>query len=222
MVKTAVMVSGGGTNLQAIIDSHIFGEIKNCELTAVISSNPTAYALSRAEYAGIPAYVVDAGRHPNRASFSEAIHRKLSELGIELAVLAGFMHILGPPLVRAYQNRIINIHPSLIPAFCGPGYYGLRVHEEALKFGARVSGATAHFVTNEVDAGPIILQKAVDILPDDTPFTLQRRIMEEAEWKILPEAVSLYCEGRLEIDGQIVRIKGARNETREGTGGERL
>jgi phosphoribosylglycinamide formyltransferase-1 len=216
------MVSGGGTNLQAIIDAHIFGEIKNCELAAVISSNPTAYALSRAEYAGIPAYVVDVARHSNRASFSEAVHRKLGELEIELVVLAGFLYILGVPLVRAYKDRIINIHPALIPSFCGPGYFGMRVHEEVLKFGAKVSGATAFFVTNEVDAGPIILQKAVDVHQDDTPFTLQRRIMEEAEWKILPEAVSLFCEGRLEIDGQIVRIKRARNEAREGMDGERL
>jgi phosphoribosylglycinamide formyltransferase-1 len=210
MVKTAVMVSGGGTNLQAIIDAHIFGEIKNCELTAVISSNPTAYALSRAEHAGIPAHVIDIARYPNRASFSEAVHRKLSELEIELVVLAGFLYILGPPLVKAYKDRIINIHPALIPSFCGPGYFGIRVHEEVLKFGARVSGATAFFVTNEVDAGPIILQKAVDVQQDDTPSTLQRRIMEEAEWRILPEAVSLYCEGRLEIDGRTVRVKGER------------
>jgi phosphoribosylglycinamide formyltransferase-1 len=210
VVKTAVMVSGGGTNLQAIIDAHIFGEIKNCELTAVISSNPTAYALSRAEYAGIPAHVIDIARYPNRASFSEAVHRKLSELEIELVVLAGFLYILGPPLVRAFRDRVINIHPSLIPSFCGPGYFGIRVHEEVLKFGARVSGATAFFVTNEVDAGPIILQKAVDVHQDDTPFTLQRRIMEQAEWAILPEAVSLYCEGRLEIDGRTVRVKGER------------
>jgi phosphoribosylglycinamide formyltransferase-1 len=206
MVKTAVLVSGGGTNLQAIIDAHIFGEIKNCELKAVISSNPSAYALSRAEYAGIPTHVIDAGRHPNRASFSELIHRKLSELDIELVVLAGFGYILGPPLVKAYCNRIINIHPSLIPAFCGPGYYGLKVHEAVLEYGARVSGATAHFVTNEVDAGPIILQKAVEVAPGDTPSSLQRRVMEQAEWRILPEAVSLYCEGRLDVNGKSVKI----------------
>jgi phosphoribosylglycinamide formyltransferase-1 len=206
VVKTVVLVSGGGTNLQAIIDAHIFGEIKNCEITAVISSNPTAYALSRAEYAGIPAHIADAAAHPNKASFSEVIHRKLAVLGAELVVLAGFMCILGPPLIRAYKNKIINIHPSLIPSFCGPGYYGLRVHEAALEHGVKLSGATAHFVTNEVDAGPIILQRAVDVLPDDTPAALQRRVMEEAEWKILPEAVSLYCEGRLEVSDRRVRV----------------
>jgi phosphoribosylglycinamide formyltransferase-1 len=207
MVKTAVLVSGGVTNLQAIIDAQIFGEVKNCELTAVISSNPNAYALSRAEFAGIPTYVVDSSLFANRASFSEALRRKLVELNIELVVLAGFMYILDPPLIRAYKNRIINIHPSLIPSFCGDGYYGLRVHEAVLEYGARVSGATAHFCTDVADEGPIILQKAVDIHPDDTAKSLQRRIMEEAEWRILPEAVSLYCEGRLEVDGRVVKIR---------------
>ena len=207
MVKTAVLVSGGGTNLQAIIDSHIFGEIKNCELTAVISSNPTAYAVERAQYAGIPSYVVDVSLFPNRASFSEAIHKKLTDLGIELVVYAGFNWILDPPLIRAYTNKIINIHPSLIPSFCGEGFYGLKVHESVLAHGVKVTGATAHFATNTVDDGPIILQKAVEIKEDDTPRTLQRRVMEEAEWKILPEAMSLFCEGRLTVDGRVVHIK---------------
>ena len=207
MVKTAVLVSGGGTNLQAIIDSHIFGEIKNCELTAVISSNPTAYAIERAQYAGVPSYVVDASIFPNRASFSEAMHKKLTDLGIELVVYAGFNWILDPPLIKAYTNRIINIHPSLIPSFCGEGFYGLKVHESVLAHGVKVTGATAHFATNTVDDGPIILQKAVEIKEDDTPNTLQRRVMEEAEWKILPEAISLFCEGRLTVEGRIVRIK---------------
>ena len=207
MVKTAVLVSGGGTNLQAIIDSHIFGEIKNCELTAVISSNPTAYAIERAQYAGIPSYVVDVSIFPNRASFSEAMHKKLTDLGIELVVYAGFNWILDPPLIKAYTNKIINIHPSLIPSFCGEGFYGLKVHESVLAHGVKVTGATAHFATNTVDDGPIILQKAVDIKEDDTPKTLQRRVMEEAEWKILPEAISLFCEGRLTIDGRVVHIK---------------
>jgi phosphoribosylglycinamide formyltransferase-1 len=207
MVKTAVLVSGGGTNLQAIIDARIFGEIKNCELTAVISSNPTAYALSRAEFAGIPTFIVDSSLFANRASFSEAVRRKLIELDIELVVLAGFMYILDPPLIREYKNRIINIHPSLIPSFCGDGFYGLRVHEAVLEYGVRLSGATAHFCTDEADEGPIILQKAVAVRGDDTPKTLQRRIMEEAEWKILPEAISLYCEGRLTVEGRRVIIK---------------
>ena len=207
MVKTAVLVSGGGTNLQAIIDAHIFGEIKNCELTAVISSNPDAYALNRAKSAGIPTYIVDRKIFANRGSFSEAIHKKLEDLDIELAVLAGFMYVLDPPLVKAYKNRIINIHPALIPSFCGDGFYGLRVHEAALNYGVKVSGATAIFCTNETDGGPIICQRAVGVLEGDTPATLQRRIMEEAEWKILPEAISLYCEGRLEVVGRTVHIK---------------
>ncbi|MDR0905028.1 MAG: phosphoribosylglycinamide formyltransferase [Oscillospiraceae bacterium] len=206
-VKTAVLVSGGGTNLQAILDAHIFGEIKNCELAAVISSNSDAYALTRAAHAGIPSYVIDRKIFPNRASFSEAIHRKLEDLDIDLVVLAGFMYVLDPPLVRAFRNRMINVHPALIPSFSGMGYYGLHVHEAALNYGVKVSGATAHFCTSEADAGPIILQKAVEILETDTPQTLQRRIMEQAEWKILPEAISLFCEGRLEVVDRRVIIK---------------
>jgi phosphoribosylglycinamide formyltransferase-1 len=207
LVKTAVLVSGGGTNLQAIIESLRFGKIKNCELTAVISSKPDAYALTRAENAGIPIYVVDRAGFPDRISFTEAIFEQLQRLDIELIVLAGFLYVLDPMLVKAYENRIINIHPSLIPAFCGDGFYGLRVHEEAIKYGVKISGATAQFITSETDAGPIILQKAVSIKEDDTPKSLQRRIMEEAEWKILPEAISLYCEGRLSVEGRIVHIK---------------
>lgn len=207
MVKTAVLVSGGGTNLQAILDAHIFGELKNCELTAVISSNPQAYALTRAENAGIPTYIVDQSIFPNRESFTEAIRKKLVDLDIELVVLAGFTYVLKPPLIRQFKNRIINIHPALIPSFCGDGYYGLHVHEAALAYGVKISGATAHFVTEETDNGPIILQKTIEVLPDDTPKTLQRRIMEKCEWVILPEAISLFCAGRLEVEGRIVRIK---------------
>jgi phosphoribosylglycinamide formyltransferase-1 len=211
VVKTAVLVSGGGTNLQAIIDAHIFGEIKNCELAAVISSNPDAFAIQRAERAGIPVYVVDRKIFANRASFSEAIHKKLEDLDIDLAVLAGFMYVLDSPLIHAYRNRVINIHPALIPSFCGDGCYGLRVHEAALEYGVKVSGATAHFCVTEPDAGPIILQKAVEVREDDTPTSLQRRVMEEAEWKILPAAVSLYCEGRLEVTGRTVKISEAQD-----------
>jgi len=208
MVKTAILVSGGGTNLQAIIDAHIFGEIKNCELTAVISSNPQAYALQRAEYAGIPAYVVDPAIFPSRISFTKALLEKLQDLSIELVVYAGFNFITSPQLIKAYENNLINIHPSLIPSFCGEGFYGLNVHRAVLAHGVKLTGATAHFVTEDVDDGPIILQKAVNVLEDDTPETLQRRVLEEAEWKILPEAISLFCERRLEIDGRIVKIKG--------------
>jgi len=206
MVKTAVLVSGGGTNLQAIIDANLFGEIKNCDLAAVISSNPEVYAVERAKNAGIPVYIVERAVFPNRRTFTRALLDKLRDLEIELVVYAGFNYIVDPPLVKAYKNKIINIHPSLIPSFCGPGYYGLRVHEAALAAGVKVTGATAHFVTETVDDGPIILQRAVPVLEDDTPSTLQRRVMEEAEWKILPEAISLFCEGRLEVDGRIVRI----------------
>ena len=207
MVKTAVLVSGGGTNLQAIIDANIFGEIKNCEITAVISSHPEAYAIQRAKNAGIPVYIVERAIFPNRMSFTKALLNKLQDLYIELVVYAGFNYIVDPPLISAYKNKIINIHPSLIPSFCGPGYYGLRVHEAVLSHGVKVTGATAHFATEIADDGPIILQRAVPVLEDDTSKTLQRRVMEEAEWKILPEAISLFCEGRLEVEGRIVRIR---------------
>jgi len=209
MVRTAVLVSGGGTNLQALIDANLFGELKNCELAAVISSSPEAYALKRAEHAGIPAYVVDISIFPNRQSFCDALLKKLKDLDIELVVLAGFMYVLSDQLIKEFENRIINIHPALIPSFCGDGYYGLHVHEKALEYGVKISGATAHFATAVTDNGPIILQKAVEIHEDDTPKTLQQRIMEEAEWIILPKAVSLFCEGRLEVDGRVVHIKEA-------------
>lgn len=206
MIRTAVLVSGGGTNLQAILDSLLFGELPNCELTAVISSNPEAYALERARRANVPAYVVDVHSFPNRASFCCALRDKLEDLDIELVVLAGFLYVLDAPLVSRFKNRIINIHPALIPSFCGDGCYGLEVHRRALAYGVKISGATAHFVTEECDAGPIILQKAVPIEEGDTPQTLQRRIMEQAEWRILPEAIRLYCQGRLSVEGRIVHV----------------
>ena len=212
MVKTAVLVSGGGTNLQAVIDAKNSGKIKNCKLAAVISSNPDAYAVERAQNAGIPAHIVDNSLFADRDSFTTALRDKLLELEIELVVLAGFNYVIGPALIETFQNRIINIHPSLIPSFCGPGYYGLRVHEAVLKHGVKVTGATAHFASEIADDGPIILQKAVSILEGDTPETLQRRVMEEAEWSILPRAISLFCEGRLKVAGRVVRIKeGAEN-----------
>ena len=207
MVKTAILVSGGGTNLQAIIDANIFGEIRNCELAAVISSSPDAYAITRALHAEIPAYTVDRSIFPNTSSYTKAIKEKLDDLEIELVVYAGFHYILGSLFTDAYKDKIINIHPSLIPSFCGPGFYGLKVHEAVLNHGVKVTGATAHFATEVVDDGPIILQKAVEVYEDDTPQTLQRRVMEEAEWVILPEAISLFCEKRLEVDGRHVRIK---------------
>ncbi len=206
MVKTAVLVSGGGTNLQAILDSLLFEEIKNCELTAVISSTPNAYALVRAKNANVPTYVVDVSLFPNRRTFTDAIIDKLRDLDVELVVLAGFLYVLSPRFVSVFENRVINIHPSLIPAFCGDGCYGLHVHEKVLEYGVKVTGATAHFVSEITDAGPVIAQKAVEVREGDTPEILQRRVMEEAEWQILPKAVSLFCEGRLKVEGRIVHV----------------
>lgn len=207
MVRTAILVSGSGSNLQAIIDAKLLGEIKNCELAAVIASKPDAYAIQRAKHASIPVYVVERSIFPNTSSYTKAILDKLLDLEIELVVHAGFNFILDSKYTDVYQGRAINIHPSLIPSFCGPGFYGLRTHKAALAHGVKLSGATAHFVTEIADDGPIILQKAVEVLDDDTPETLQRRVMEEAEWVILPKAISLYCEKRLEIDGRKVIIK---------------
>ena len=202
MVKTAVLVSGGGANLQALIDANIFGELKNCELSAVISSVPDVYALKRAEHAGIPSYVVDATIFPNRASFTEAIIKKLGDLDIELVVLAGFRHYLEIQFFRAFRGRIIMTHPSLLPAFFGEGYSGLRACTDAIEYGVRYTGATACLITDVPYNSLIILQKPVEVLPDDNPGTLQRRIMEEAEWDVLTRSVSLFCEGRIQISGK--------------------
>ncbi|MCC8076311.1 MAG: phosphoribosylglycinamide formyltransferase [Clostridiales bacterium] len=207
MVRIAVLVSGGGTNLQALIDAQARGEIKNGEIAAVISSSPTAYALERAAKANIPGYVVNRKDYADNQAMTVALAQQLQELDIGLVVLAGFMYVLTEELVHAYPNAIINIHPALIPSFCGEGYYGLHVHERALEYGVKVSGATVHFVSEECDGGPIILQKAVAVNEDDTPATLQRRIMEQAEWVLLPQAVSLFCEGRLSVEGRIVHIR---------------
>ena len=206
MKKIAVLVSGGGTNLQALIDAQGRGEIVNGEITVVISSVPDAYALERAKNAGIPGYVLDRKGYPSSQAMTSALVEKLRELSIDLVVMAGFMTIVTKELFEIYENAIINIHPALIPSFAGPGCYGLHVHEKALAYGVKVSGATVHFVTEECDAGPIILQKAVDVLPEDTPETLQRRIMEQCEWKLLPQAVSLFCQDRLKVEGRTVKI----------------
>ena len=208
MTRIAVLVSGGGTNLQALIDAQARGELKNGEIAAVISSKTGAYALERAEKAGIPGYVVARKDFASNREMTQALVSRLKELDIGLVVLAGFMHILTEEMVQAYPNAILNVHPALIPSFCGAGYYGLHVHEKALAYGVKVTGATVHFVNEEPDGGPIILQKAVDILPSDTPEVLQLRVMEQAEWIILPKAVSLFCEGRLSVEGRIVTIKG--------------
>ena len=206
MKKIAVLVSGGGTNLQALIDARNRGDIVGGEIAAVISSKPGAFALERAAKAGIPGYVVARKEFPSNRAMTLALVDKLQELDIDLVVLAGFMVILTEEMVAAYPNAILNVHPALIPSFCGEGYYGLHVHEKALEYGVKLSGATVHFVSEECDGGPIILQKAVPVEEGDTPETLQRRIMEPAEWKILPAAVSLFCQDRLQVEGRIVHI----------------
>ena len=206
MKRIAVLVSGGGTNLQALIDAQGRGEIVNGSITAVISSSPEAYALERAKQAGIPGYVLARQDYPSNRAMTVALVDKLRQLDIQLVVLAGFMTILTEEMVRAFPNAILNIHPALIPSFAGPGCYGLHVHEKALAYGVKLSGATVHFVSPECDGGPIVLQKAVEVLPDDTPEVLQRRIMEQCEWKLLPQAVSLFCQDRLSVEGRTVRI----------------
>ena len=204
MVRIGVLVSGGGTNLQAIIEGIESGGI-NGRIVTVVSSAPGAYALKRAEKHGIEAAVIRKKDYPAAGEYEKALISHFESRGVGLVVLAGFMVILGGEFIRAFENRIINIHPALIPSFCGSGFYGLKVHEAALKAGVKITGATVHFVTEEPDAGPIILQKAVEVRDDDTPETLQKRVMEEAEWVIFPEAVRLFCEGRLEITGNKVR-----------------
>ena len=206
MKRIAVLVSGGGTNLQALIDAQGRGEIINGSIAAVVSSSPDAYALERAEKAGIPGYVIDRQDYPSNRAMTVALVDKLRQLDIQLVVLAGFMTILTEEMVRTFPNAILNIHPALIPSFAGPGCYGLHVHEKALAYGVKLSGATVHFVSPECDGGPIVLQKAVEVLPDDTPEVLQRRIMEQCEWKLLPQAVSLFCQDRLAVEGRTVRI----------------
>ena len=189
MLKTAVLVSGGGTNLQAIIDAAKRGELPHAQIALVISNNAGAYALERAKQGGIPAVCIRPKDYPDREAFHKALLACLQEAGIELVVLAGYLVSIPPAMVDAYPNRIINVHPSLIPSFCGQGYYGLKVHEAALARGVKVTGATVHFVDKGMDTGPIILQKAVCVQPGDTPQSLQRRVMEEAEWILLPKAI---------------------------------
>ncbi len=195
----AVLVSGGGTNLQALIDAGKRGELGDGKITCVISSKADAYALTRAENNGIKTRVLIRKDFADIASYSCAMRDILIEEKADLVVYAGFMTILDENVCDAFQYKMINVHPALIPSFCGKGYYGLHVHEEALKKGVKVSGATVHFVTAECDAGPIILQKAVEVAEDDTPETLQKRIMEQAEWKILPKAVQLFCDGKITV-----------------------
>ena len=205
--KIAVLVSGGGTNLQALIDAESRGELGAGKISLVVASKPGVYALERAAAAGIEGKVLARKEYDSIAAYSAAMRDLLVAEGIGLVVLAGFMTILDEQLFDAFPYRIVNVHPALIPSFCGKGYYGLHVHEAALEKGVKVSGATVHFVTPECDAGPIILQKAVEVLEDDTPESLQLRIMQQAEWKILPEAVRLFCDGRIEVRGNKVYTK---------------
>lgn len=203
MKNIVVLVSGGGTNLQALIDAQSRGEIKGGMISCVISSKQGAFALERAKKADIPTVVIPRKEYADSRQYSEAILAELNRQNADLVVLAGFMTILDECVTKAYPYRIINVHPALIPSFCGEGFYGLKVHEKALEYGVKVSGATVHFVNEEADAGAIILQGTVDVQNDDTPEVLQRRIMENVEWKLLPKAVSLFCEGRIKIkDGR--------------------
>lgn len=205
MKKVAVLVSGGGTNLQAIIDAKAKGIIKNAEISLVISNKASAFALERAKKAGIEAKCIAPSMFDTRELFNKALIEALDEAEIDLVVLAGFLVIIPEEMVAKYRNRIINIHPSLIPSFCGTGYYGLKVHEKALERGVKLTGATVHFVDEGTDSGPIILQKAVEVKDDDTAESLQLRVMEEAEWKILPEAIELVVSGKVQVvDGKTV------------------
>ena len=212
--RLAVLVSGGGTNLQAIIDRIADGSLGGVSIAAVISTSPGAYALERAEKAGIPGFTVSPKQFGTRADFSAALRAKVDEADPDLIVLAGCLTKIPAALVEAYPNRIINIHPALIPSFSGKGFYGLRVHEAALRRGVRVTGATVHFVSEGLDEGPIILQRAVEIREGDTPEILQRRVMEQAEWEILPEAIRLIAEGRVSVGAEgTVRIRAAGQES---------
>ena len=206
MKNIVVLVSGGGTNLQALIDAQGRGELKNGKITCVISSKPNAYALERAKNNGIDTEVIRRKDFEDFDDYDTALTELLQSKNADVVVLAGFMTILGKKVINAFENRIINIHPALIPSFCGEGYYGLRVHEEALKKGVKVTGATAHFVNEVCDGGPIIIQKAVEVKTGDTPEILQKRVMEQAEWKILPKAVSLFCEDKIKVIGNKTEI----------------
>ena len=206
MLNIAVLVSGGGTNLQALINAEHSGKIKNGKITCVISSSPDAYALERAKQNGIDTKVVRRKDYADRKAYSEAIVEVLQEAKADLVVYAGFMVILDEVVAKAFPNKMMNVHPALIPSFCGKGFYGLHVHEAVLEAGVKLTGATVHFVNEVCDGGPIILQKGVEVLDDDTPETLQRRVMEQAEWEILPEAVSLFCQGKITVEGNKTRI----------------
>ncbi len=207
MLKTAVLVSGGGTNLQAILDAVEEGRITNTSVEVVISNNPGVYALERARKHNIPAVCISPKSYDSREQYYQALLETLQSYQTQLIVLAGCMVVMPESIVEAYSNRIINVHPALIPSFCGTGCYGLHVHEKALKRGVKVTGATVHFVDRGTDTGPIILQKAVEVLPGDTPETLQRRVMEQAEWQILPQAIDLIANGKVVVEQKTAQIK---------------
>ncbi len=207
MKNICVLVSGGGTNLQALIDAEKSGQIKGGKITCVISSKEGVYALERAKQNGIPTRVMSRKDYADVASYTKAVTDALLEEKADLIVYAGFMTILDEQIVKAFPYKMINIHPALIPSFCGKGYYGLHVHEAVLQRGVKISGATVHFVTEVCDGGPIILQGTVPVLDDDTPEVLQKRIMENVEWKLLPQAVSLFCEDKIEVVGERTYIK---------------
>ena len=207
MLRIGVMVSGGGTNLQAIIDAVAQGKVTNTEIAAVISNNKNAYALERAKKAGIEAVCISPKDFDSREEFNEKLIEKIDSLQLDLIVLAGYLVAIPPMMVEAYPNKIINIHPSLIPSFCGKGFYGLKVHEKALERGVKVTGATCHFVDAGTDTGPIIFQQPVEVMEDDTPETLQRRVMEQAEWVILPKAIHAIATGRVTVEGNKVKVK---------------
>ena len=208
MLKVAVLVSGGGTNLQAIIDALNSGKITNTSIEVVISNNKNAYALERAKNNNIEAVCISPKDFDDRSLFNEALINKLDEYNLDLIVLAGCMVVLPAELIQNYRNKIINIHPALIPSFCGKGYYGLHVHEKVLERGVKLTGATVHFVDEGTDTGPIIIQKAVEVLDDDTPEVLQKRVMEQAEWIIMPEAINLIANGKVKVEDGKVRIAG--------------
>jgi phosphoribosylglycinamide formyltransferase-1 len=207
MLNIAVLVSGGGTNLQALIDAQSRAEIPGGQIALVVSSKSDAFALERAKKAGIKTEVLLRKQFTEQKDYDEALLTLLENQNIDLIVLAGFMTIISDRVIRHYENRIINVHPALIPSFCGEGFYGLRVHEAVLRQGVKLTGATVHFVNEVCDGGPIILQKAVEVQPDDTPEVLQRRVMEQAEWKLLPKAVALFCQGKILVDNGKTIIK---------------
>lgn len=206
MLRLGILVSGGGTNLQAIMDKIEAGLLKECSIATVVSSRPGAYALERAAKHGIPTACISSKASPSPEEYDRALISHFNSHDVGLVVLAGFLSMLGEGFVNTYRNRIVNIHPALIPSFSGKGFYGITPHRKAIEYGVKVTGATVHFVDYEYDSGPIILQKAVCVLDDDTPETLQQRVMQEAEWELLPEAIRLFSEGRLTIEGRRVRI----------------